>query len=195
MQCCVLQSNMSIQASVFCNTRQNYRPFQMRTWSCITSYPLRGLPYLAYNNVNPAVVNSMMLHSSMYDLKRSILFLTQNFTYSPYCQSRPYIVETFSCFCPATGYQSCGNPYRRASYTDKRRMHTAKGTKILAERRTESKVIDWNHHPLRYTGWSTCVWLEITNDYQWNKVFQKFIKNITKFCYVLTMNLKSRLRI
>ena len=48
------------------------RPFQMRAWSCITSYPLRSLPYLAYDNVNPAMVNSMMLHSSMHDLKRSI---------------------------------------------------------------------------------------------------------------------------
>ena len=37
----------------------------MRAWSCITSYPLRGLPYLVYDNVNPAVVNSMMLRSSM----------------------------------------------------------------------------------------------------------------------------------
>ena len=37
----------------------------MRVWSCITSYPLRGLPYLAYDNVNPAMVNSMMLCSSM----------------------------------------------------------------------------------------------------------------------------------
>ena len=51
---------------------QSNRPFQMRAWSCITSYPLRGLPYLAYDNVNPAMVNSMMLHSSMHDLKRSI---------------------------------------------------------------------------------------------------------------------------
>ena len=49
------------------------RPFQMRAWSCITSYPLRGLSYLAYDNVNPAVVNSMMLHSSMHVLKRSIM--------------------------------------------------------------------------------------------------------------------------
>ena len=48
------------------------RPFQMRAWSCITSYPLWGLPYLAYDNVNPAMVNSMMLHSSMHDLKSSI---------------------------------------------------------------------------------------------------------------------------
>ena len=48
------------------------RPFQMWAWSCITSYPLRGLPYLAYDNVNPAMVNSVMLHSSMHDLKRSI---------------------------------------------------------------------------------------------------------------------------
>ena len=57
-------------------TEQTYyfnRPFQMRAWSCITSYPLRGLPYLAYDNVNPAVVNSM-LHSSMHNLKRSIIF-------------------------------------------------------------------------------------------------------------------------
>ena len=41
-------------------------------------WPCQGLnwgptaPYLAYDNVNPAMVNSMMLHSSMYDLKRSI---------------------------------------------------------------------------------------------------------------------------
>ena len=42
-----------------------YRPFQMRAWSCITSHPLRGLPYLAYDNVNPAMVNSMMLRSSV----------------------------------------------------------------------------------------------------------------------------------
>ena len=41
------------------------RPFQMRAWSCITSYPLRSLPYLAYDNVNPAMVISMMLRSSM----------------------------------------------------------------------------------------------------------------------------------
>ena len=38
------------------------RPFQMRTWSCITS---QGLQYLAFDNVNPAMVNSMMLRSSM----------------------------------------------------------------------------------------------------------------------------------
>ena len=42
------------------------RPFQMRAWSCITSYPLRGLPYLAYDSVNPAMVNSIMLRSSMH---------------------------------------------------------------------------------------------------------------------------------
>ena len=53
-------------------SNQLYRPFQMRAWSCVTSYPLRGLPYLACDNVNPAMVNSMMLHSSMHDLKRSI---------------------------------------------------------------------------------------------------------------------------
>ena len=41
------------------------RPFQMRAWSCITPYPLRSLPYLAYDNVNPAMVISMMLRSSM----------------------------------------------------------------------------------------------------------------------------------
>ena len=33
------------------------RPFQMRA--------LQGLPYLAYDNVNPAMVNSMMLRSSI----------------------------------------------------------------------------------------------------------------------------------
>ena len=42
---------------------QENRPFQMRAWSCITSYPLWGLPYLAYDSVNP--MNSMMLRSSM----------------------------------------------------------------------------------------------------------------------------------
>ena len=29
------------------------------------SYPLRGLLYLAYDNVNPAIVNSMIVRSSM----------------------------------------------------------------------------------------------------------------------------------
>ena len=47
-----------------------YRPFQMRVWSCITSYALRGLPYLAYDNVNPAIVNSMMLRSSMLTFRK-----------------------------------------------------------------------------------------------------------------------------
>ena len=47
---------------------------------CITSYPLQGLPYLAYDNVNPAVVNSMMLHSSMHDLKRSVLLYSRVLT-------------------------------------------------------------------------------------------------------------------
>ena len=42
----------------------------MRGWSCITSYPLRGLTYLAYDNVNPAMVNSMMLRSSMLAFER-----------------------------------------------------------------------------------------------------------------------------
>ena len=37
----------------------------MRAWGCIISHPLRSLPYLAYDNVNPAMVISMMLHSSM----------------------------------------------------------------------------------------------------------------------------------
>ena len=39
--------------------------FQMRAWSCITSYPLQSYPYLAYDNVNLAMVISMMLRSSM----------------------------------------------------------------------------------------------------------------------------------
>ena len=52
--------NLSALA-LFCHNR----PFQMRAWSCITSYPLRSLPYLAYDNVNPAVVISMMLRSFM----------------------------------------------------------------------------------------------------------------------------------
>ena len=42
----------------------------MRAWSCITSYPLRGLPYLAYDNVNLAMVNSMMLRSSMLEFEK-----------------------------------------------------------------------------------------------------------------------------
>ena len=51
-----------------CDKNLINRPFQMRAWNCITSYPLRCLPYLAYDNVNPAImamVNSMMLRSSM----------------------------------------------------------------------------------------------------------------------------------
>ena len=44
--------------------QNNNRPFQMLAWSCITSYPLRSLSYLVYDNVNPAVVISMMLRSS-----------------------------------------------------------------------------------------------------------------------------------
>ena len=47
-----------------------YRPFQMRACSCITSYPLRGLPYLAYDNVNSAMVNTMMLRSSMHAFEK-----------------------------------------------------------------------------------------------------------------------------
>ena len=43
----------------------HYRHFQMRAWSCITSYPFWDFPYLAYDNVNPAMVSSMMLRSSM----------------------------------------------------------------------------------------------------------------------------------
>ena len=47
------------------------RPFQMRAWSCIiTSYLLQGLPYLAYDNVNPAMVKSMMLRSSMLTFEK-----------------------------------------------------------------------------------------------------------------------------
>ena len=53
-----------------------HRPFQKRAWSCITSYPLQGLPYPAYHNVNPAMVNNMMLRSSMHGLKRSIINFT-----------------------------------------------------------------------------------------------------------------------
>ena len=49
---------------------QYYRPFKIRAWSCITSYPLRGFPYLAYDNVNLAMVNSMMLHNSMHAFEK-----------------------------------------------------------------------------------------------------------------------------
>ena len=49
------------------------RPFQRRAWSCITSYPLQGLPYLAYDNVNPAMVNSMMLRSSMLAFEKVLV--------------------------------------------------------------------------------------------------------------------------
>ena len=55
----------ALHAKVLCLLTLHYRPFQMRAWSCITSYPLRGLPYLAYDNVKPAMVKSMMLRSSM----------------------------------------------------------------------------------------------------------------------------------
>ena len=49
------------------------RPFQMRAWSCITSYPLWGLLYQAYDNVNLAMVNSMMLRSSMHAFEKVYL--------------------------------------------------------------------------------------------------------------------------
>ena len=49
----------------------NSRLIQTRAWSCITPYPLRGLPYLVYDNVNPKVVNSMMLRCMF--LKTSIV--------------------------------------------------------------------------------------------------------------------------
>ena len=43
------------------------RPFQMQAWSCITSYysPLRGSHCHMLDTVNPTMVNSMMLYSSM----------------------------------------------------------------------------------------------------------------------------------
>ena len=55
------------------------RPFQMWAWSCITSYPLRGLLYLVYDNVNPAMVNSMMLRSSMLAFEKvyTLIHITQ----------------------------------------------------------------------------------------------------------------------
>ena len=48
----------------------------MQAWSCITSYPLRGLPYLAYDNVNPAMVNGMMLRSSMLAFEKVYRLIT-----------------------------------------------------------------------------------------------------------------------
>ena len=39
-------------------------PFQKGAWNCITLCQLRGAPNLVYGNVNLAMVNSMMLHSS-----------------------------------------------------------------------------------------------------------------------------------
>ena len=65
----------------------------MRAWSFITSYPLRGLPYLAYDNVNPALVNSMMLRSSMQAFEKvyNVSFVTQTFnvenTHPPHTQN------------------------------------------------------------------------------------------------------------
>ena len=64
-----------------------YRPFQMRAWSCITSYPLWSLPYLAYDNMNPAMVISMMLRSSMLAFEKV------------YCESKK-TQPRLSPFCP-----------------------------------------------------------------------------------------------
>ena len=41
----------------------------MQAWSWITSYPLWSLPYLAYDNVNPAMVISIdvtQLHACIW---------------------------------------------------------------------------------------------------------------------------------
>ena len=46
----------------------------------MTSYPLWDLPYLAYDNVNPAMVNSMMLRSSMLAFEKiytGVIFATR----------------------------------------------------------------------------------------------------------------------
>ena len=45
-------------------------PIQKRVWSCLTSYSLRVLPFLAYDNANLAMVNSMMLRSSMHAFEK-----------------------------------------------------------------------------------------------------------------------------
>ena len=47
------------------------RPYQKRAQNCVTSYPLRSLIYLGYENVNHAMVNRMMLRSSMHALSCS----------------------------------------------------------------------------------------------------------------------------
>ena len=57
---------------------QANRPFQTRAWSCITSCPLRGLPYLPYDNVNPAIENGMMLRSSMLAFEKVCDVIKQN---------------------------------------------------------------------------------------------------------------------
>ena len=48
--------------SKFCLAQQTFSNASMELHNII---PIAGLPYLAYNNMNPAIVNSMMLRSSM----------------------------------------------------------------------------------------------------------------------------------
>ena len=64
----------------------------MQAWSCITSYPLRGLPYLAYDNVNPAMVNSMMLRSSMLAFEK-VYYKSENGTVNKHVHDLQYILN------------------------------------------------------------------------------------------------------
>ena len=54
----IMYKNFFLQEALKRHLIYQNRPFQMWAWSCITSYPLQGLPYLAYDNVNPTMVNS-----------------------------------------------------------------------------------------------------------------------------------------
>ena len=90
---------------IFFSIHLCYRPFQMRAWSCISSYPLRGLPYLAYDNVNPAMVNSMMLHSSMLAFEKVYSPATSAKLGSTFClRSQPETISwtTFDFFALAS---------------------------------------------------------------------------------------------
>ena len=55
----------------------NYRPFKSGMELHKTSYPLQSLPYLAYDNVNPAMVISMMLHSFMPAFEKFYCYLLE----------------------------------------------------------------------------------------------------------------------
>ena len=54
----------------------------MELHNIIPIYPLRGLLYLAYDNVNLAMVNSMMLRSSMLAFEKVYGVYVNSVSYS-----------------------------------------------------------------------------------------------------------------